>query len=98
MSRDPNAGVLINPKSLHKYLYADGDPINGMDPRGREDLIEYSARLVDALGDEVGAKIYEMGVDAILCHAFAILMDTEAEGLIAHPDLYCELGTGASGI
>jgi len=26
---------------LHKYLYANGDPINGIDPMGREDLVEY---------------------------------------------------------
>jgi hypothetical protein len=24
-------------------MYADGDPINGIDPRGREDLVEYVA-------------------------------------------------------
>jgi RHS repeat-associated protein len=41
MSRDPNAGRLKDPKSLHKYLYASGDPVNRIDPRGREDLEEY---------------------------------------------------------
>jgi hypothetical protein len=25
---------------LHKYLYAGGDPVNRIDPRGREDLVE----------------------------------------------------------
>jgi len=40
MSRDPLDGSRFAPKSLHKYLYAEGDPINGLDSRGREDLEE----------------------------------------------------------
>jgi RHS repeat-associated protein len=47
MSRDPNDpqlfgsdGTPTDPKALHKYLYADGDPINGIDPEGRADYIE----------------------------------------------------------
>ncbi len=42
MSRDPLDGKLPDPKSLHKYLYVGGDPINWIDPRGREDEEEYS--------------------------------------------------------
>jgi len=40
MSRDPEDGKAIDPKSLHKYLYAEGDPVNGIDPTGRADLFE----------------------------------------------------------
>jgi RHS repeat-associated protein len=40
MSRDPEDGKPIDPKTLHKYLYASGDPVNGIDPMGREDLAE----------------------------------------------------------
>ncbi len=36
MSRDPEGGRPITPKTLHKYLYAGGDPINQIDPRGRD--------------------------------------------------------------
>jgi hypothetical protein len=25
---------------LHKYLYADGDPVNGWDPTGRAELFQ----------------------------------------------------------
>ena len=35
MSRDPEDGITIDPKTLHKYVYAGGDPVNAMDPRGR---------------------------------------------------------------
>ncbi len=30
-----------DPKKLHKYLYASGDPVNRLDPTGRDDEIEY---------------------------------------------------------
>ena len=31
---DPFAGDTQDPQSLHKYLYAHGDPVNGVDPTG----------------------------------------------------------------
>lgn len=49
MSRDPNAGNIAIPTSLHKYLYADGDPVDGADPSGRADLLEYLNRALTAL-------------------------------------------------
>ena len=36
MSRDPENGKPFNPKTLHKYLYANGDPVNRLDRSGRE--------------------------------------------------------------
>ena len=41
MSRDPESGEAKDPASLHKYLYANGDPVNGLDPTGHEGLTEY---------------------------------------------------------
>jgi len=35
LSRDPEGGALLEPASLHKYLYAGGDPVNAMDPSGQ---------------------------------------------------------------
>ena len=40
MSRDPEDGNAKDPASLHKYLYADGDPVNGWDPTGRAEIFE----------------------------------------------------------
>jgi RHS repeat-associated protein len=40
LSRDPEDGVPTDPKTLHKYLYAGGDPVNAIDPTGRVDVIE----------------------------------------------------------
>src|SRR6185437_15985530 len=44
LSRDPEDGDLTNPATLHKYLYAGGDPMNGIDPTGRLDLVELDVR------------------------------------------------------
>jgi RHS repeat-associated protein len=42
MSRDPNdGGHLSDPRSLHKYLYASGDPTDRLDPSGRNDTDEF---------------------------------------------------------
>ncbi len=35
MSRDPEDGKAKVPATLHKYLYAGGDPVNAKDPTGR---------------------------------------------------------------
>jgi RHS repeat-associated protein len=40
LSRDPFAGDEENPLSLHKYLYAHGNPVNLRDPSGLTTLIE----------------------------------------------------------
>ena len=40
LSRDPEDGNEFDPKTLHKYLYAGGDPVNMIDPSGRAELFE----------------------------------------------------------
>jgi RHS repeat-associated protein len=35
MSRDPEDGNQYDPATLHKYLYADGNPVDLIDPTGR---------------------------------------------------------------
>jgi RHS repeat-associated protein len=41
MSKDPNAGYIDRPTTLHKYLYAGGDPVNGLDPSGRDAILQF---------------------------------------------------------
>jgi len=48
MSRDPLDGNAIDPKTLHKYLYAGGDPVDKIDPRG-EYLAEYALMAAEDL-------------------------------------------------
>lgn len=39
LSRDPEAGQIKVPATLHKYLYGAGDPVNRIDPGGRDYFI-----------------------------------------------------------
>jgi hypothetical protein len=39
MSRDPENGIATDPATLHKYLYAGGDPVNRGDPTGRNTAV-----------------------------------------------------------
>ncbi len=42
MSRDPLDGTAFIPRTLHKYLYAGGDPVNYVDPSGEDgELVGY---------------------------------------------------------
>ena len=45
MSMDPYPGQIIEPTSLHKYLYANADPVNFIDPSGLASLSEYGMKL-----------------------------------------------------
>jgi RHS repeat-associated protein len=40
LSRDPAEAKLTDPATLHRYLYAGGDPINRVDPMGEEAFLE----------------------------------------------------------
>lgn len=51
-SLDPFGGIPEQPLSLHKYLYAEGDPVNGIDPSGQYTLTQ----IVVAVG--IGLNAY----------------------------------------
>jgi RHS repeat-associated protein len=61
LSRDPEDGKATDPASLHKYLYAGGDPVNGIDPMGRESMLETGS--IDAIIDSVALarRIWAIG-------------------------------------
>ena len=71
LSRDPLDGQAKDPASLHKYLYAGGDPVNSIDPLGRESMLETGS--LDVLIDEPALPaLREFGGVAarLLCVAF----------------------------
>jgi RHS repeat-associated protein len=59
ISRDPEDGKVNDPASLHKYLYAGGDPVNGIDPNGQETLVEWIKVATPVVVAAVG--IYKYG-------------------------------------
>ena len=56
LSRDPENGNPTDPATLHKYLYAGGDPTNRVDPSGRDDEDEYFVVNLDLV--EGGSKVW----------------------------------------
>jgi RHS repeat-associated protein len=69
MSRDPESGDELDPKSLHKYLYAKGDPIDGIDPTGRIDVIQtaLSDAVVVSSPLEINVELYSKLVAGAIC-------------------------------
>jgi RHS repeat-associated protein len=61
MSRDPEEEDAQDPASLHKYLYANGDPVNLSDPNGRT-AGEYALPLGIPLGPAV---VHAVGVTSL---------------------------------
>ena len=45
VSRDPFEGFNDRPISLHDYLYTSNNPVNGIDPSGEVDSLEYSVTI-----------------------------------------------------
>jgi len=39
-SMDTDEGANTDPLSLHKYLYSEANPVDGVDPSGNDDLVE----------------------------------------------------------
>ena len=97
MSRDPEDGTPTDPSTLHKYVYAGGDPINLSDPTGRAQSGRATAG-GDA-GDYVGLAILATGVALGIGHNPGAVMATGQE-LLCGLDLLgsAELATVQWGI
>jgi RHS repeat-associated protein len=64
LSMDPENGIITDPKSLHKYDYAGGNPVNAIDPTGRT-AIALPRPCAGALG-EYGCIALAMTTVAVL--------------------------------
>ena len=68
ISQDPLAGSGDDPASLHRYLYASGDPVNRFDPGGQSDSLvdtAFSMGISAALGSSLSfLAVKALGGDA----------------------------------
>ena len=86
LSRDPEDGKPIEPKTLHKYLYAGGDPVDAIDPTGRAATIETlftTAEISSPL--EEGAGIVARAVAVYFCAAAEAITDASSGWLPGAP-------------
>jgi hypothetical protein len=74
----PDEGQSRDPLSLHKYLYASSDPVNGIDPSGYDDLGEISAAL--SIGSTI-SSISNVAVTGIVSALFNGLPDAVGFGV-----------------
>jgi RHS repeat-associated protein len=75
MSRDPLDGLPWDPKTLHKYLYVGSDPLNYVDPGGKE-YLEFAIEQSAAIPEAKLIDIYGCLVDASLTAVNLIINPT----------------------
>lgn len=74
LSRDPEDSSGSDPKTLHKYLYAEGDPVNATDPTGKQALAATATIDIDiSIRSTVEAMTVAAGVTCILNTAADLL-------------------------
>ena len=71
MSRDPEDGKALDPATLHKYLYAGGDPVNMMDPTGRG-MVGFVLNIVNSLKNFLVVKVGLCGVYLAIAGGYAV--------------------------
>jgi YD repeat-containing protein len=70
---DPTSGDNQDPISLHKYLYANADPINGLDPSGHDELSDDAFALADdyVIEELAGLQTVENYIGSSVSQVFA---------------------------
>ena len=87
---DPLEGVIQTPKTLHKYIYTDGDPADKLDPTGKDAIIEYAAEL----RERSEATIAELRVTSLVVRedllnaCLAVEMPAFEAGAVPFPAAY----------
>jgi RHS repeat-associated protein len=83
LSRDPEDGKPIDPKTLHKYLYAGGDPVNATDSSGKS-IVETVRNFII---QEKATIIYAATCGWVIRMAFDVLAEEE-EGKATPLDIH----------
>jgi RHS repeat-associated protein len=80
LTRDPWSGRIAYPATLHKYLYAGGNPIRRLDPSGRDAIIEISLERGVYNEIETGATPVAMAVGDCVAGIWAIVLSDLVKG------------------
>jgi RHS repeat-associated protein len=75
LSRDPEDGKILDPATLHKYLYAGGDPINRWDSTGR-DFLGYVIQIA-----QEHVVILAIGIPTSACVVYGIKEEFGSPGM-----------------
>ncbi len=87
MSRDPQDHSPTDPNQLHKYLYAGGDPVNGVDPTGRGSILQEGALDYDILLEVPQAVLsYGHAAAELFCDAAIELANLTQLGIPSQPN------------
>lgn len=93
MSRDPEDGHISIPVTLHKYLYASGNPVNRLDRSGKADEEEEAGLDLRSLTKSVNYAAGELNIERQLfgeiIHAIK-----DAAGLGGADTLYFSIPSG----
>jgi RHS repeat-associated protein len=93
LSRDPNRGYISIPVTLHKYLYASGNPVNRVDRSGKADEEEEAGLDLRSLTKSVNYAAKQLQIERQLfgniIHAIK-----DAAGVGGATDLYFSIPSG----
>lgn len=93
LSRDPEDRKANDPASLHKYLYANGDPMDLIDPTGRDPMLEVGAIDYDVILESVVLRKFVCGA-VVGTITYIIVHYLEGPNGILAPALGSGLGAG----
>ena len=94
MERDPLDGYINVPATLHKYLYASGNPVNRIDPSGKGDELIEEAELDERAltqSTRYAAKMLKLEHDALRA---AIECLKQANTFAGNPDIWINVING----
>ena len=82
LHRDPEDGKTKVPQSLHKYLFAGGDPINRIDPTWRSMFETGLVLEEDSFLPEIMERLTLHAAKTFLCAAIDLILAVEISGPI----------------
>ena len=93
-SRDPMAGQPKLPMTLHKYLYVGGNPVNNIDPRGLEAMVEAQVQIKRSIAAAVPfANAFSCGINVGIAVGEGTLLKS-----LTYPEDATDFGLAYSGL